>query len=272
MSNLKDTTEYLEQLKEIQLSDTVRARIAQELSAYADFHTRVTETKTEGEGQKLTSGVQLFSHWISQHVTATVAVVVLIFVGGGVGWMSQFNQPSELIQSDTEVASESSRDVSPVSAVASFDDDRGVSAPESSAIANQTETVAIDEGENRGALGFDAAEDLAVDESSVSTSMLAEPIETSTIYTDTQARLDALTTLLERYETSLPDEVMAELSGELNEVGELQIQVLMQSNLDLAREAALEASDGVGQVEAALSLLGEVVIDPDTGAIVDIDL
>lgn len=72
----KNTTEYLERLKSVSMPSSVKARMRDELSSYADFHAPAAATST-----KTSFGPNYFFDLLSRNMG--VALVVLLLIGTG---------------------------------------------------------------------------------------------------------------------------------------------------------------------------------------------
>ena len=118
----------------------------------------------------------------------------------------------------------------------------------------------------------DAVEESGMDVDMALTSEFApESPETSQLLASAYERLKALRNLLIEYESDIPPDVHFELSAVLDEASLLLDQAGHSPAETVASEMLIEATAVLGEVEAELSLMGKLTIDPDTGMITDID-
>lgn len=123
----------------------------------------------------------------------------------------------------------------------------------------------------------DVANSVAMSESTddtdmaMSATMAMKPVDGATLSANLTTRLEALFAVLGRYKAEIQTEVYAEFEAALVEARELIAVAKTQTEAE-ARANFSAAADLVGQVEASLSSLGQVKIDPETGAIIDLDL
>ena len=109
-------------------------------------------------------------------------------------------------------------------------------------------------------------------ERSMSTMMAAEPIPAAQVLADTESRISGLQAVLDAHQTEFPTETYTRLTTTLARAHVLAADAETKSTDDEMLQTTYEAADVAGQVESELSLLGTVTIDPNTGAIIDIDL
>ena len=109
-------------------------------------------------------------------------------------------------------------------------------------------------------------------ERSMSTMMAAEPIPAAQVLADTESRISGLQTVLDAHQGEFPTETYTRLTNTLARAHALAADAETKSTDDEILQTTYEAADLAGQVESELSLLGTVTIDPNTGAIIDIDL
>lgn len=107
-------------------------------------------------------------------------------------------------------------------------------------------------------------------DAAVGTMLAFEPVELSTLLKDANKRIISLQKLLVRYQSEIKSDLYTEYQEKLSEAAELMAQANTQTEAE-ARQTVATASDLAGQVESGLSLLGTVSINPETGAIIEID-
>lgn len=105
----------------------------------------------------------------------------------------------------------------------------------------------------------------------VSTMLAVGPAPMSVLYQNAQIHLDAVQAVIQRYTSEIQAEQYVEFKATLDEAAQLMSNSRAQTNQDMARPMVEEATEIIGSVEAALTLLGEATIDMETGAILDID-
>lgn len=105
----------------------------------------------------------------------------------------------------------------------------------------------------------------------VSTMLAVGPAPLSVLFENAQVHLDAVAEVIERHRAEIEAEQYAEFKATLDTATELMVRARVQSNEDTVRALVEEATMLVGEIEAALTLLGEATVDVETGAILDID-
>ena len=111
----------------------------------------------------------------------------------------------------------------------------------------------------------------AVSDVTVSTMVALEPISIEQLSRNNEQRLEAVRSLLVRHQNDIQADVRAELEASIHDIDQLNLQVMLQSNLDIAHRLMLEISDMLAHIEATLTSLGKAKIDTETGALLDVD-
>lgn len=105
----------------------------------------------------------------------------------------------------------------------------------------------------------------------VSTMLADGPAPLSVLYLNAQVHLDAVSDVINRYQAEIPTQQYEAFTATLNESRDLIKRSTATEPEARTRELIEEATMRIGEVEAALTLLGEATVDIETGAILDID-
>ena len=126
-------------------------------------------------------------------------------------------------------------------------------------------------------LAMENSADIMSDDAGVAmmmTTKLAGEIDPAVIVENADARLKALQKTISQT-AELGAEVRAEFEAQLDDAAEFMITAQAELAADAeaeAEEAAQKANEVLGEIESALSLMGQVEIDMNTGHIIGIDL
>ncbi len=301
-----DTTKYLSPLKDLKLSEEAKVRLQNTLAEYTAFHSvRVDESN------RLIEEVSTRSSLFSLKFAAMPFVIVCaLLITGGTSFAAQGAVPGDFlypikitvnenvraafaVSNDSEAKLQANLlaerveeaetlqfegrlngEVSQtVAANIASQTKVATAAAESSSVVVAAETkVKIEVIRNRFLAMADVDTGLTGD---VSTAIVASDLATGlydiTAYkADMKARVKSLTNVMEKNQTKLAAGVYMNLNlklqsaTKLSAVADAQVETEARATLD-------EASALAGEVEAKLSTLGQVEIDPDTGIITDID-
>ena len=268
--------EYLKPLAHIKLSDSSRERIKGDLLEYALFHT-VAEGKANPEARR-----SPFMQWMFSPVPAALALVLL--VGTTTSLLAKEAVPGDFLYAvktsmnenflgvfalgtkNVEPPAEPSQvqlaDATTQPGEASSDKDskihKDTKTDKNLAINNRT-SVLLENGDT--ALAADVSSNLA-------TSLSKGKISVVDYTTDVKLRDKTLRDLIKKYDSKLKSSVKADFKGKLDSAEALVVETEGKNEAD-ARAHLDKAAGLIGEVEATLSTLGQVIIKD--GVIIDID-
>ncbi len=242
MNKHLETEEYINKLKQVKLSDSSRARIKNNLLEYTRFH----------GAKEVSASASIPSPYfmtLSKLVGATLALVLI--VGSSSLLLNKISPTGQLPINDVNM------------------DDDVMSASEN------TEEVSEDAG------NFESATRAKVAPQSDSTDMASDVMLMTTEFSvgtwsiedhraDVGLRIDSLRALIKKYDDEIEADIKKEFITKLDTAATLKDDSEGKPELD-ARANLDNASMLTGEVEATLSTLGLVEIDPNTGMIIDID-
>lgn len=318
MNEDKQTTEYLEKLKDIKLSESSRARIEADLLAHAQFHP-IREGVRVSEQSRFIGQVPSSTSLFGFKFTYMPLVLLLALVtGGGVTFAAQGATPGDALypvkteinesvrsafafgadaetRLQAELLSERLEEATALQAENKLSGELGDKM--SAAMKSQIETTAAVASEADVAAQVLATEvivstvqsynllvandtrlAIVVDtlninigtKTALSSSLALEPIDLSVLANSTEARATALKELLVSSSAELSAEAQTTLNAKLDSALGIVSDVSLSAESE-ARTQLYTAADLVGEVEAALTTMGTATINPDTGAIIDID-
>lgn len=302
------TTEHIATLKNIRLSDSARTRIADNLQAYATFHSVRVEAENRLIKQvPVTTSTSLLS---LRYSFMPLILILAVVIGGSTTFAAQNAVPGDFLYPVKTEFNENIRTAFAFSADSeakvqtalleerieeaqtlhtkgrlSGETATQVSANitnqfavASNASAKSSETVAAETNlrAQQAITTFLALEGLDTKfAAEVSTVMQASDLATGlysiTAYqTDMKARSSSLKNILVKYQTKLNANVYTDLTTKITTATTLTNDAAAQAEAD-ARVTLDKAATLAGEVEAKLSTLGQVEIDSNTGIIADID-
>ncbi len=302
------TTEYIATLKDIKLSDSARTRIADNLQAYATFHSvRTGEESRFIEVVPVKAGTSLLS---LRYSFMPLILILAVVIGGSTTFAAQSAVPGDFLypvktefnenirtafafsadseaKVQTAILEERIEEAQTLHAEGRLTSDTATqvstnisnqlaitteaSAKSSTAVAAETNWRV--EKAMTTFLAFGGTDTTIA--SDVSTAIQASDLATGlysiTAYqADMKARTTSLKNLLVKYQSKLNTTVYTNLTTKITTAITLTTQVSTQAEAD-ARVTLDKAATLAGEVEAKLSTLGQVEIDAATGIIADID-
>ncbi len=300
------TTEYIATLKSIKLSDSARTRIADNLQAYATFHTvRVGEENRLIKQGPVTTSTSLLS---LRFTFMPLLIILAVIIGGSTTFAAQNALPGDFLYPVKIEFNENIRTAFAFSAdsVARVHTDLLEERIEEAQIlytkgrlTDKTATEILITIDNQLALSTKASakssasvaaenntrvkkamstflafkgNDTTVTASNtLQASDLATELYAITAYQkDMKLRTMALKNLLKKYQAKLDTSTYAELNTKISSATTFTIETDTQTEAE-ARTTLDKAATLAGEVESKLSTLGQVVIDPETGLIIEID-
>lgn len=262
MNDELKTKEYFKSMEHIKLSVSSRERIKGDLLQYARFH-----GATEG-GVSSSAKRSPFMPWLFSPVPAALALVLIV---GTTSVLLNNNTPDgKLAINDTQVSD---------STIGAPKDEAGsptetiISAPQKTPAQNtnpQTSTVTGDTpASSARAKGAHESTDADMASDSIVSTMLSQGTWSIADHTaDITLRETTYRAFIKKYDAELEDDVKNEFTTKLDQAAALVTKT--EGTLDAdARSSLDKASTLIGEIEATLSILGQVEIED--GVIVDID-
>ncbi len=267
MNDESQIKEYLKKLEHLRLADSSRVRMREDLLAHARFHTVKKEKTTK------TIPSPFFNFFMHG---APVALGMVLLVGTTAFYLHK-DTASELAVVDSVTEGTKNTDVAleeehPATADAGEKEETnipttGLYAPSNDVLVD--DVVAMNtRAKSAPAPEADTAE-VASDEMFMTTELSAGTWSIAEHQADVTKRIDGLRTIIKKYDDELALETKTEFTAKLDAAGKLKIDAEGKAELD-ARTSLDKASVLVGEVEASLSLLGEVIVED--GYIMDIKL
>jgi cytoskeletal protein RodZ len=258
------TKEYMKKIEQIKLADSSRLRMREELLAYARFHTTPPVVPKPV--------LSPFTRFLMK--PAPIALV-MVFVVGTAAFLLEQHKGAELIAvnetvapvSETNISSDQSVTESPTSPIVTTN--QSESSPRISRD-NPASPVTADESTPPDPLATSRTKmsQESADSADTAMTMLSESTWSIEDHTkDVTKRIDALRTLIKKYDTDIAVETKSEFKTKLDAAENLRVEADGKTEID-ARANLDKASLLIGEVESSLSLLGEVVVED--GAITDI--
>ena len=156
-------------------------------------------------------------------------------------------------------------------ASAATDADTATRVVATEAIINAVTTFnAMVENDTSLAIAVDALDVDTNTKTAISTSLASNPIDVAVLKNSTETRATALKNLLVTSSAEISTEVRTALEAKVDTALALVTDVSLEAEAE-ARTQITEASNLLGEVEAALTTMGTATIDTDTGTIIDID-
>ena len=298
------TTEKLEQLREITLSESSRTRIHAALMEYVAFN--------EIQKEESLPKVSLISSFWSSLRYAPVPFMLLLFilVGGGMSFTAQGTVPGDFLYPIKTEFNETIRSAFTMSADSEAElqaqllEERIKEAEALQVAGRLTDTMSVavsnqinEQAERANDAAAKSSPQIAVETQAkisgaleqflaienpdstemgdVTMSMKVSDLATgvydvNSYQADMVARTTALANILKTYKSKIAGIVHRDLTEKLGQATELTTAATRQAEAE-ARTTLDEAVVLTGEIEAKLSTLGQVEIDIDTGMIVDID-
>lgn len=306
MNHETDTTKYLSPLKDLQLSKVSKTRIQNTLAEYATFHS----VRVEGDSRFIKQVQERTSLFPLKFMYMPFVIVLALMITGGTSLAAQSSLPGDFlypvkvsvnenvraafaVSSDSEarlqanllaeriaeaevLQSQGRLDGEMAASVAATINSQvkvatAASLNSSSVVAAETKAQ-IDVTLTRFLATADLDTSLTADiKASVMASTVATGLYDIGAYkADMKARVKSLTSVMEKNQAKIAAGVYVNLNLKLQSAAKLSAAADAQVETE-ARATLDEASTLVGEVEAKLSTLGQVEIDPNTGIITDID-
>lgn len=267
MNNELETKEYLKRFEQVKLSDSSRLRMREELLAHARFH-------AAPEGLTPKSVPSPFFNFFMR--PASVAFAMVLLVGTTAFYFNKDNvvelavvdesrQPTE----STEV-SNSPKDTE----LENFEESKiNTPTPKTSEPTklsqSDTDVIALNtRAKSAGTPEADSAA-MASDEMFMTSELSAGTWSIAEHTADVTKRIEGLRAIIKKYDSKFEAANKTEFTTKLNTADTLKISAEGKSEQD-ARTNLDKASVLIGEIESALSLQGEVIVED--GYIVDIKL
>ncbi len=266
MNDELQTKEYLKKLEHLRLADSSRVRMREELLAHARFH-----SVPEAAPQAVPS--PFYSFFMRP---VSVAFVMVLLVGTTAFYLNK-DTTTELAQiDDAEPATENAdtetnqTNTTPPAAGEGTNVETPTLATNEPAMDTSTDGIVAMNTRAKSAPAPEATSaDMASDEMFMTTELSAGTWSIAEHVADVTKRIDGLRAIVKKYDAEIAAETKTEFTTKLDTADKLTIDTEGKTELD-ARANLDKASVLIGEVESALSLLGEVVVED--GYIVDIKL
>jgi hypothetical protein len=261
MNDELKTNEYFKSMKHIKLSDSSRDRIKEDLLTYARFH-----VVTEGGGAASPKRSP-FLQWLFSPVSA--ALVLVLIVGTTSVLLKNTTPAGPLAIDDTQFSDST---ISASEDQASTPEEVIISTPPTTLAENtnpQPSTVVRDTSARSANAKFapeSAASDVASDE--MSTLLSQGNWSAADHSADIALRETTYRALIKKYDAEIETDAKNEFITKLDQAAALSAKIEGTPE-EYARASLDKASVLIGEVEAELSMLGQVEIRD--GVIVDID-
>ncbi len=253
-----ETEEYIKKLKQVKLSDSSRARIKNNLLEYTRFH----------GAKEVSASASIPSPYfmtLSKLVGATLALVLI--VGSSSLLLNKISPTGQLPINDAAIdegilsAPENTEEAS---------NDGGVTTESANLQTNTAPGESFDSVSRAKVAPESDSADVAPDMMLMTTELSAGTWSIEDHYADVEMRIDSLRALIKKYDADIEADIKTEFTTKLDTAATLKDESEGKPELD-ARANLDNASMLTGEVEAVLSTLGLVEIDPNTGMIIDID-
>ncbi len=284
MNDELKTKEYFKSMEQIKLADSSRARIKSDLLAYARFH---AAPEVVAASAPIRSP---FFGWVFKPVPA--ALVLVLLVGTTTSLLAKGSAPGDFLYALKTGVNESFRGVF---AIGTKSNTEFLGEPSQVQLADATtpqadiETSDAEHGKNNeihknakvdGTLAMNARSHISLESPATEdTAFVADVSDLTTMLSKGTVSIDAYTAdmklrdktlrdLVKKYDTQLESKVKTDFTTKLDAAGVLVGAAGGKSEAD-ARERLDSAALLIGEVEAKLSTLGQVIVKD--GIIVDID-
>ncbi|MEN9920479.1 MAG: hypothetical protein RL538_372 [Candidatus Parcubacteria bacterium] len=255
MNNELETKEYLKKLEHLKLADSSRLRMREDLLAHARFH----------DVSEISVPKAVPSPFLSFFMRpAPVALVVVLLVGAS-AFLLDNTKPTEVTivdettgpVADTVTEQSSDTSASPQEGIETKSPTIATSAPVSEEEA--TDDVVAMNVRTKSTPTEESA-DMASDEMFITTELSAGTWSIEDHSADVAKRIDGLRTIVKKYDAEIAADTKAEFKTKLDTAEALRTESEGREETD-ARANLDKASVLIGEVESALSLLGEVVVE-----------
>lgn len=252
MNDELETTEYLKKLEHLKLADSTRLRMREDLLAHVRFHA------VEDTTIPITA---LSPFWSFFMRPAPIVLVIVLFVGTTAFLLQKDKQVQvtvvdEVTESNEVPDSSPSPEKTTPSATEETDTKTPTLATNTPVPNSQPDTDVL-------ALGARAksapAEDSAAD-MMMTTELSAGTWSIADHAADVTKRIEGLRAIVKKYDADITAETKAEFTTKLDTADKLKIEAEGKEETD-ARANLDKASVLLGEVEATLSTLGEVVVE-----------
>jgi len=257
-----ETEEYIKKLKQVKLSDSSRARIKNNLLEYTRFH----------GAKEVSASASIPSPYfmtLSKLVGATLALVLI--VGSSSLLLNKISPTGQLNINDAAI--DEGMLSAPENAEESSNDGGATTETLIDSASSQTNTPpgeSFDSFSRAKVAPESDSADMASDVMLMTTELSAGTWSIEDHHADVSMRIDSLRALIKKYDADIEAEIKTEFTTKLDTAATLKDESEGKPELD-ARANLDKASMLTGEVEATLSTLGLVEIDPNTGMIIDID-
>lgn len=258
MTDELQTKEYLKKLEYLKLADSSRLRMREDLLAHARFHA-VSESPTPKAVPS-----PFFNFFMRP---ASVAFAMVLLVGTTAFYLNKDKTTELAVVDDTNQAIENSRTTTEDFGTAPADSKEGSETQVPTLATNtpvpdsQTDSFVAMNSRAKSA----PSPEVALDEMFMTSELSAGTWSIADHQADVSKRIDGLRDLIKKYDTEIEADTKTEFTTKLDTADKLKTK----SEPD-ARDNLDKASVLIGEVESALSLLGEVVVED--GFIVDVKL
>jgi hypothetical protein len=266
MNDELKTKEYLKKLGHIRLADSSRVRIREELLVHARFHNAPVVATPK-------SVPSSFLNFLMR--PASAVFVMMLFVGTTAFYLNEDKATELAMVDDTNKATEgtatdTNRVNTPPTSSAPEGDTKAPTVATNAPTNNQSEGVVTMNTRAKSApVPESASDDMASDEMFMTTELSTETWSIAEHQADIEKRIEGLRALIKKYDTEIKADTKTEFSTKLNTADTLKNESKGKEEAD-ARANLDKASVLIGEVESALSLLGEVVVED--GYITDVKL
>jgi hypothetical protein len=265
MKDELQTKEYLKKLEGLKLANSTRLRMREELLAHARFH-NVSAISPKATPSPLLSFLMR---------PAPVAFVMVLLVGSTAFYLHKDISKQVAVFDDTNQSSEmaSSEPIGESTSISNGEAAENIptvttinptasSQPQSDVIAMNTRSV------KNAPVPISTSADTTSDEMFMSTELSAGTWSVAEHSADVAKRIEGLLTIVKKYDSKIETNFQTEFVTKLDTANKLKVDAEGKEEAD-ARAHLDKASALIGEVEATLSTLGEVVIED--GYIVDVN-
>ncbi len=263
MNEELETKEYLASLESLKLADSSRLRMQESLLEYARFHS-VPESALPVKSP--------FTWLALKPVQAAFAFVVILGTSSAVYFNTLSRSPVVTLETPQQnTPNPSSPTITPLEVnepdfVPNPPTSREVAGvPQDTATPEQSESIAFD----ARAKSAQSPEAAMADDAIVSTMVSQGTWSVSDYQHDITRRVDALETVIKKYDSKFSSEQKTTFTEKLTTAKTLRNESVNEADTQ-AYELLDKATVLVGEVEADLSLLGQVIVNEE-GIIKDID-
>ena len=270
MNDELKTKEYFKSMEQIKLSDSSRERIKGDLLQYARFHA-VTEVS------KSTPIRSPFLGWVFKPMPVALALVLL--VGTTTSLLAKGAVPGDFLYALKTGLNENFRGVFAIGTNETVSPTSTTAVHLAEATASDATTTDAHDSDTQTDVGSDSslaintrskfAPESTTDASSDLSTMLSQGTWSIEDYTsDVKLRSNILRDLVKKYDSELQATVKTDFKTKLDSADEFVVEAEGKSESD-ARANLDKAAVLIGEVEAKLSILGQVIVKD--GMIVDVD-